>query len=147
MQVPLDTWLSIGTLGLSDITLHDASTAHAKWIADPIRRLLPENIVATMETVDALLAMPGVGDALIATIGGLPLGILDDDFYLLRLPVRLGQRAKTTGILVANHRDITIVSGRTGFASEIPPGKKGWGFNAYTRTHIEGHATAYMSQT
>jgi len=144
LQVPLDTWLSIGTLSLSDITFHDISVAHDRWIADPIRRLLPENVVATMEAVDAFLAIPGVGDVLLASVGGSPLGSLDDAVYLLRLPARMGTGAKTTGLLVANHQEITIVSGRTGYASNIPQGTSG--FNGVVRTHVEGHAAAFMRQ-
>ena len=144
-QVPLDGWLSIGTLGLSDITLDDVSNAYARWVVDPVKQLLPENVVATMETVNSLLGLPGFSDALLATIGGPPLGSLDDAYYILRLPARLGQRAKTTGILRVGTQEISIVSGRTGFASDIPRGTRG--FSAYPKTHVEGHAAAYMRQT
>jgi len=51
---------------------------------------------------------------------------------------------KTTGVLRTSLGDTPLISARTGPASEMPLGSPG--FDAYTRTHVEGHAAAYMRQ-
>jgi hypothetical protein len=64
---------------------------------------------------------------------------------LSRLPARQSIHDPTTGILVAEGQEITLTSGRYGPAFQVPGGK-GTGFDAYTRTHVEGHAAAWMRQ-
>jgi RHS repeat-associated protein len=67
-------------------------------------------------------------------------GLAGDD-----LPARKNQRDKTTGILTSGGGAVvTIGSGRNGFAQQIPQGTPG--FDIVTRTHVEGHAIAYMIQ-
>lgn len=62
-----------------------------------------------------------------------------------RLPIRPRGKGKTTGILVVNGEELPpIVSGRAGYARNIPKGTSG--FNGITRTHVEGHVAAYMRQ-
>jgi hypothetical protein len=51
---------------------------------------------------------------------------------------------KTSGVLRTPTGDIPLQSGRAGPASSIPKGTAG--FDAYTRTHVEGHAAALMRQ-
>jgi SCP1.201-like deaminase len=57
-----------------------------------------------------------------------------------RLPAYTG--GKTQGVLDLGTRELQLISGRTGYAQGIPRGTSG--FNAYFRTHVEGHAVAYM---
>ena len=90
-QVPLDGWLSIGTLGLSDITLDDVSNAFDRWVTDPFKQHLPENVVTAMEFMDSLLGLPGFSDALLATVGAPPTSMVDDLFQLRRV----GQLSRT----------------------------------------------------
>jgi SCP1.201-like deaminase len=59
-----------------------------------------------------------------------------------RLPAYTG--GKTQGVLDLGTRELSLISGRTGYAQGIPTGTPG--FNAYFRTHVEGHAVAYMRQ-
>jgi Flp pilus assembly pilin Flp len=59
-----------------------------------------------------------------------------------RLPPYTG--GKTQGVLDLGTRELSLISGRTGYAQGIPTGTPG--FNAYFRTHVEGHAVAYMRQ-
>jgi hypothetical protein len=51
---------------------------------------------------------------------------------------------KTSGVFRTSAGDLSFVSGRTGPASLVP--KATPGFNAITRTHVEGHAAATMRQ-
>jgi len=67
------------------------------------------------------------------------------DNRLSSLPVRNGKNDPTTGILEANGQEITLTSGKEGPAFQ-ELGGKGSGFDAYTRTHVEGHASAWMRQ-
>ena len=59
---------------------------------------------------------------------------------LSQLPERAGGKGPTTGILSTNGQQITFTSGELGPASSM--GGKGSGFDAYTKTHAEGHAAA-----
>lgn len=52
--------------------------------------------------------------------------------------------SKTTGVLRTQIGDVSLISGRAGPASTLPAGTPG--FNAITRTHVEGHAAALMRQ-
>ena len=51
---------------------------------------------------------------------------------------------KTTDVLDTGNGQIDLVSGRNGPASQEPKGTAG--FDAYTRTHVEGHAAALMRE-
>jgi RHS repeat-associated protein len=51
---------------------------------------------------------------------------------------------KTSGVLDAGGDKIPLESGAEGPAASIPRGSRG--FDAYTRTHVEGHAAALMRQ-
>ncbi|MBI3272892.1 MAG: hypothetical protein HYZ53_28145 [Planctomycetes bacterium] len=51
----------------------------------------------------------------------------------------------TTGLLSTDQGEVGLVSGREGPAQAMPRGSPG--FDAYTRTHVEGHAAALMRQT
>jgi len=51
---------------------------------------------------------------------------------------------KTSGTLKTPNGDVDILSGKAGPAQGIPLGTRG--FDAYLRTHVEGHAAAYMRQ-
>jgi hypothetical protein len=51
---------------------------------------------------------------------------------------------KTYGLLMAGESELPLVSGVNGPAASIPKGTKG--FDAYTRTHVEGHAAAFMRE-
>jgi hypothetical protein len=61
---------------------------------------------------------------------------------LTRLPAYGKAGRKTTGILDVITREFPLISGRPGYAPLIPRGTPG--FNAVFRTHVEGHAIAYM---
>lgn len=62
--------------------------------------------------------------------------------YFDRMPVyKPGD--KTAGILVAADRDVELISGKDGPAKAIPLKNKG--YDGYTRTHTEGHASAFMT--
>jgi RHS repeat-associated protein len=58
------------------------------------------------------------------------------------LPFKPG--GKTEGILRTEKGDFALISGRVGPAQSMPP--KSPGFDGYTKTHVEGHAAAYMRQ-
>jgi SCP1.201-like deaminase len=52
---------------------------------------------------------------------------------------------KTNGVLVVpSGKQIPFIGGRQGPAQFMPKGTRG--FDAYTRTHAEGHAVAWMRQ-
>ena len=51
---------------------------------------------------------------------------------------------KTRGILRTPKGDVDLVSGVKGPAQSVPRGSRG--FDMLTRTHVEGHAAAYMNQ-
>jgi len=51
---------------------------------------------------------------------------------------------KTSGVLETSQGEFELQSGRSGPAELIPKGTPG--FDAYTRTHVEGHAAALMRQ-
>jgi hypothetical protein len=55
---------------------------------------------------------------------------------------RFMKGAKTTGVLRTSRGDVSLSSGRLGPAQAIPAGSRG--FDAYTRTHVEGHAAGLM---
>ena len=60
------------------------------------------------------------------------------------LPERINPTDKTTGVLVAGGEETTLVSGRYGPASQMPPGSSG--YDIVSKTHVEGHAAATMVQ-
>jgi RHS repeat-associated protein len=60
------------------------------------------------------------------------------------LPDRTNPKDKTTGILIAGGEQTTLISGRNGPASQMPPGASG--YDIVSRTHVEGHASALMTQ-
>ena len=51
---------------------------------------------------------------------------------------------KTTGVMRTASGDIPLISGRAGPAASLPKGTPG--FNAISKTHVEGHAAAIMRQ-
>lgn len=51
---------------------------------------------------------------------------------------------KTSGILQTSTDEILLQSGTQGPAADMPPGSLG--FDGYTKTHVEGHAAAFMWQ-
>ena len=59
-----------------------------------------------------------------------------------RVPPYAG--GKTQGALDVGGRQIDLISGRAGPAASIPKGTPG--FDAYLRTHVEGHAAAILRQ-
>lgn len=59
------------------------------------------------------------------------------------LPDRTNPKDKTTGVLVAGGEQTTLVSGRNGPASQMPPGTSG--YDIVSRTHVEGYASALMT--
>jgi RHS repeat-associated protein len=77
-----------------------------------------------------LRALAGLGQA--SEIGG-PL-----------LPSMEAAGGKTFGVLQTSFGDTPLISGQAGPASEMPLGSPG--FDAFTRTHVEGHAAAMMQQ-
>ena len=94
-------------------------------------------------------ALPSVGRALTNITTRLPLsvkntlvarGVLQSPAS--RLPTYAG--GKTQGIVDFGFEEVARVSGRVGPAADIPLGSPG--FNAYFRTHVEGHAVAEMIQ-
>jgi hypothetical protein len=64
---------------------------------------------------------------------------------LSSLPTRANKTDPTSGILAANGEEVSLTSGVNGPAAGIEGGA-GSGFDAYTRTHVEGHAAAWMQQ-
>jgi RHS repeat-associated protein len=63
----------------------------------------------------------------------------------VKLPVRKSKNDKTFGYLIPDKGDwFPIESGKFGHAMDIPKGTPG--FNGLTRTHVEGHAAAYMGK-
>ena len=94
-------------------------------------------------------SLPSVGRALTNVSTRIPLslknslvarGVLQSPAS--RLPTYAG--GKTTGIVDFGFEEVRHVSGRLGPAANIPRGSPG--FNAYFRTHVEGHAVAEMIQ-
>lgn len=68
------------------------------------------------------------------------LGRLAPRAALSRLPAYSG--GKTQGILQAGSKEIDLVSGWSGSASQLPRGSAG--FDIVTKSHVEGHAPALM---
>ncbi len=62
--------------------------------------------------------------------------------YLGRLPKRPSDKGPTHGILIIGGEEHYLKSGKKGPANNIPSGSPG--YNAYTKTHVEGHASALM---
>jgi hypothetical protein len=60
----------------------------------------------------------------------------------LSLPFRRLRRSPTSGVLRTSKGDFEIVSGTGGPGGSMPDGASG--FNAYIRSHAEGHAVAQM---
>lgn len=60
------------------------------------------------------------------------------------LPDRTNPKDQTNGVLIAGGEQTTLVSGRNGPASQLPPGASG--YDIVSRTHVEGHASALMTQ-
>ena len=93
--------------------------------------------------------LPSVGQALGSVTARLPLSVKNSlvsrgliQSPATRLPTYAG--GKTTGVVDFGFEEVTRISGRTGPALDIPTGTPG--FNAYFRTHVEGHAVAEMIQ-
>ncbi len=59
-------------------------------------------------------------------------------------PARSGNQGPTSGVLCNNGNQFQLLSGRSGPAQNVPRGTPG--FDAYTRTHVEGHAVALMRE-
>ncbi len=94
-------------------------------------------------------SLPSVGRALTNVSTRIPLSLKNSLVArgVLRSPAsRLPTYAggKTTGVVDFGFEEVTRVSGRLGPAAEMPTGSRG--FNAYFRTHVEGHAVAEMIQ-
>jgi hypothetical protein len=94
-------------------------------------------------------ALPSVGRALTSVSTRIPLslkntlvarGVLQSP--ATRLPAYSGGR--THGIVDFGFEEVARVSGRAGPAASMPRGSRG--FDAYFRTHVEGHAVAEMIQ-
>lgn len=85
------------------------------------------------------LAKEGIEDAVEA--GGKKAAREGDDLAR-RVPPYGG--GKTRGALEVDGRQLDLVSGRKGPAAAIPKGTPG--FDAYLRTHVEGHAAALLRQ-
>ena len=93
--------------------------------------------------------LPSVGQALGSVTARLPLSVKNSlvsrgliQSPATRLPTYAG--GKTTGVVDFGFEEVTRISGRAGPALDIPTGTPG--FNAYFRTHVEGHAVAEMIQ-
>ena len=93
--------------------------------------------------------LPSVGQALSNVTARLPLSVKNSlvsrgliQSPASRLPTYAG--GKTTGVVDFGFEEVTRISGRAGPALDIPTGTPG--FNAYFRTHVEGHAVAEMIQ-
>ena len=94
-------------------------------------------------------ALPSVGQAISKVTTRLPLAMRTRlvQAGVLRppsLPTYGTLGTKTSGVIDIGARQVSQVSGRVGPAADVPLGTPG--FNAYFRTHVEGHAVALMRQ-
>lgn len=64
--------------------------------------------------------------------------------FLDKLPQRAKSNDKTSGIFVAAEHEQQWISGRDGPARSMP--SQSSGFDIVSKTHIEGHAAAFMHQ-
>ncbi|MEX0675931.1 MAG: DddA-like double-stranded DNA deaminase toxin [Pirellulales bacterium] len=97
------------------------------------------------EIASALLAGPAVLRLGKAVLGKAVLkkAVTKSSTSIPKLPT-YSAGGKTTGVLRTSSGDVPLLSGRAGPAGSLA--KPTPGFNAVTKTHVEGHAAAIMRQ-
>jgi RHS repeat-associated protein len=99
---------------------------------------------------DPVASQQALENSAFQALGWMTLGQASLEFASIASPSvpilhdRTNPRDKTTGVLIAGGEQTTLISGRNGPASQMPPGASG--YDIVSRTHVEGHASALMTQ-